>query len=69
MQKQYRLYNDDSFDILKKFPLETFDMIFADPPYMLSNGVPLKKHQQPRRSSAKIAIFRSYEISPSSSFL
>ena len=38
MQKKYRLYNGDSFDVLKKFPLETFDMIFADPPYMLSNG-------------------------------
>lgn len=38
MKKPYRLYNGDCFEILKSFPDETFDMIFADPPYMLSNG-------------------------------
>lgn len=32
------LYLDDSFERLKKFPDEYFDMIFADPPYFLSNG-------------------------------
>ena len=38
MKKPYRLYNGDCFKILEDFPSETFDMIFADPPYMLSNG-------------------------------
>ena len=38
MKKPYRLYNGDCFKILEAFPSETFDMIFADPPYMLSNG-------------------------------
>ena len=38
MKKPYRLYNGDCFEILKSFPDETFDMIFADPPYLLSNG-------------------------------
>lgn len=38
MKKNYRLYNADCFNILKDFPKESFDMIFADPPYMLSNG-------------------------------
>ena len=37
MTKPYRLYNGDCFEILKSFPENTFDMIFADPPYMLSN--------------------------------
>ena len=37
MKKPYRLYNGDCFEILKDFPENTFDMIFADPPYMLSN--------------------------------
>lgn len=38
MSIPYRLYNADCFDKLKEFPKESFDMIFADPPYMLSNG-------------------------------
>ena len=38
MKKAYRLYNGDCFEILKTIPSETFDMIFADPPYMLSNN-------------------------------
>ena len=38
MKKPYRLYNGDCFEILKDFPENTFDMVFADPPYMLSNG-------------------------------
>lgn len=36
--KHYRLYNDDCLKILEDIPENTFDMIFADPPYMLSNG-------------------------------
>lgn len=32
------LINDDSFKALKNIKAETVDMIFADPPYFLSNG-------------------------------
>lgn len=32
------LYLDDAFDRLKRFPDEYVDVIFADPPYFLSNG-------------------------------
>lgn len=38
MKKNYRLYCDDCLKKLKEIPENTFDMIFADPPYMLSNG-------------------------------
>ena len=34
--KNFTLINNDVFDILPKFDFE-FDMIFADPPYFLSN--------------------------------
>lgn len=33
-----RLYNADCIDLLKQIPDNTFDMVFADPPYFLSNG-------------------------------
>lgn len=32
------LYNDDCINIMSHFPDECVDMIFADPPYNLSNG-------------------------------
>ena len=32
------LYLADAFDLLKNFPAERVDVIFADPPYFLSNG-------------------------------
>lgn len=32
------LYNGDSLEILARFPENSVDMIFADPPYNLSNG-------------------------------
>lgn len=32
------LYHGDCLDLLPQFEAETFDMIFADPPYLLSNG-------------------------------
>lgn len=34
----FQLINGNSFSILKKFPEKSIDMIFADPPYFLSNG-------------------------------
>lgn len=33
----FSLINDDTFNALKQFESKTFDMIFADPPYFLSN--------------------------------
>ena len=36
--KNFRLYHGDSLEILKEIPSECVDMIFADPPYFLSNG-------------------------------
>lgn len=32
------LYNDDCLDVMRQFPSEFIDMIFADPPYLLSNN-------------------------------
>lgn len=37
-EKGFELYNGNSLKILESFPENHFDMIFADPPYMLSNG-------------------------------
>ena len=34
----FKLINDDCFKVLKDIDDKTFDMIFADPPYFLSNG-------------------------------
>lgn len=34
----FKLINGDSFNILKKMSEKSIDMIFADPPYFLSNG-------------------------------
>jgi len=36
--KETQLFLGDSLEILKEFPEQHFDMIFADPPYFLSNG-------------------------------
>ena len=36
--KNFTLYKDNSLTLLKKFPNNKFNMIFADPPYFLSNG-------------------------------
>jgi site-specific DNA-methyltransferase (adenine-specific) len=36
--KDFVLYLGDSVDILNSLPENSIDMIFADPPYMLSNG-------------------------------
>lgn len=37
-KENFVLYNDDSLNILKEIPENSVDMIFADPPYFLSNG-------------------------------
>ncbi len=36
--KNFKLIHKDTFKVLKKFEDKKFDMIFADPPYFLSNG-------------------------------
>jgi site-specific DNA-methyltransferase (adenine-specific) len=36
--KNFALYLGDSIELMNQFPPEHFDMIFADPPYNLSNG-------------------------------
>lgn len=36
--KNFCLYHGDVIEELKKFPDNKFDMVFADPPYFLSNG-------------------------------
>lgn len=33
----FALYNNDSLEVMSRFPDNYIDMIFADPPYMLSN--------------------------------
>jgi len=35
---RFRLYQGDCLDIMPRMPEATFDLIFADPPYFLSNG-------------------------------
>lgn len=37
-KQNFKLYLGNSFESLPKFKSESFDMIFADPPYNLSNG-------------------------------
>jgi len=37
-QERFILYLGDCLEVLKQFPESHFDMIFADPPYHLSNG-------------------------------
>jgi site-specific DNA-methyltransferase (adenine-specific) len=37
-QKKFSLYHGNCIDVLNSFPDNFADMIFADPPYMLSNG-------------------------------
>ena len=44
MQKPYydkpkfKLYQSDCLDLLAELPENSVDMVFADPPYLLSNG-------------------------------
>lgn len=35
--KDFALYHNDSLEVMSRFPDNYVDMIFADPPYMLSN--------------------------------
>jgi site-specific DNA-methyltransferase (adenine-specific) len=37
-QDNFVLYNGDSLELVKELPENSIDMIFADPPYFLSNG-------------------------------
>lgn len=37
-EKDFILYKEDSLKLLKAFDEDTFDVVFADPPYFLSNG-------------------------------
>ena len=37
-EDNFVLYNGDCLDILNQLPENSVDMIFADPPYNLSNG-------------------------------
>ena len=37
-KNDFTLYHEDSLEFLKSFSDNTFDMIFADPPYFLSSG-------------------------------
>ncbi|MBQ9235419.1 MAG: site-specific DNA-methyltransferase [Alphaproteobacteria bacterium] len=37
MKPDYTLYNEDTFAVMGRLPDESFDMIFADPPYMISS--------------------------------
>src|SRR3989338_8269158 len=36
--KDFVLYHGDSLNILNELPVSSIDMVFADPPYNLSNG-------------------------------
>ena len=38
LDNNFALYQGDSLELMKKFPDNHFDMVFADPPYNLSNG-------------------------------
>jgi len=38
LQDNFALYLGDALDVMSKFPDNHFDMVFADPPYNLSNG-------------------------------
>lgn len=36
--EKFKLYQGNCLNVLEQFPENTFDMVFADPPYHLSNG-------------------------------
>jgi len=38
LEDKFALYHGDSLELLKEIPENSIDMIFADPPYNLSNG-------------------------------
>jgi len=38
LQDNFALYHGNSLELMSKFPENHFDMVFADPPYNLSNG-------------------------------
>ena len=56
---RFKLYRADCLDILAGLPENSVDMIFADPPYLLSNGGSLIQ--------AKLGSLLSYYSSDSAS--
>ena len=45
--KSYELYLGDCLEVMRQLPAESFDFIFADPPYFLSNdGISVKSGKQ-----------------------
>ncbi len=38
MTKEYEIYHGDCLEVIQSFPDESFDMIFADPPYLMSDN-------------------------------
>ena len=37
-EANFRLFHGDAIDVMRALPDESVDMVFADPPYFLSNG-------------------------------
>ena len=58
-----KIINGDSLGELKKIPSESFDLIFADPPYNLQIGEKLKRPDNSKVSSVndKWDHFESFE--------
>ena len=57
-----KLINGDSLKELKKIPDETFDLIFADPPYNLQLKNELTRPDRSKVSSG--IFFNSFRLSP-----
>lgn len=51
-QNNFTLYYGDCFEILKKLPKSSFNIIFADPPYFLSdNGITCRNGKQIKKEN------------------
>lgn len=53
---KFKLYHADCLEILPKLPENSVDMVFADPPYLLSNGG-FTVHAGRRVSVNKVVVF------------